>query len=198
MLFSVKAMAQDECPPNWNYVSLPIGPDPSGCEFQVEFCYKCGITGAGPGNLRVKNIKPIHPEQGCVAPDSEVWLINQLLKFYGQNCTVPPCSTNCLEVIVDKPLCFQWHTFGYMVGDDYHYYSWEEVCLGSGYCQETYKICRDYQNNNQIISCPGWVVTYQEFDVNCQEDDIEEPTEFENDFTGEKITTECFQLWGCP
>lgn len=60
-----------QCPPNWSYVSIPLGPDASDCFYQVEFCYKCGITGGDPSNLRVLAIKPINPQNGCIAPNQE-------------------------------------------------------------------------------------------------------------------------------
>lgn len=189
---SVLANAQ-QCPPGWNYVSLPFGPDPSGCTFQVEFCYKCGITGADPSNVKVLNIKPLN---GCMAPDKD-WLISQIRSNYSIFCTVPACDDRCLTIIIEFPLCFQCHTFWGYYGGTYHYTSWYEACPGSGYCLITDKICKDYQTN-QIIKCPGWITTYQTFNLNCQTEHIDCKTQFNPDFEGERITSECFKLYTCP
>lgn len=193
IIFILSFVANAQCPLGWNYVSLPFGPDPSGCTFQVDICYKCGITGADPSNLKVLNIKPLND---CYAPDKD-WLIDQLNYNYSIFCAVPPCDEGCLTTIIEFPLCFQCHTKGIYNNGIFTYLSWYEACPGSGYCLVTNKICREYLTNS-IIKCPGWVTTFQTINLNCPQNYIECPEEFDPDFEGERVTSECFKLYTCP
>jgi hypothetical protein len=175
---------------------MQFGPDPSGCYFQVDLCYKCGITGQDPSNLKVVEIRPVLNEN-CIAPEKD-WLINKIYEIYSSLCTVPPCNSGCLISIIEYPLCFQWHTIGTIINGNYSYTSWLEPCLNSGYCQVTAKLCRDYETN-QIIICPSDpLVTYEEFNVNCPNVEIPKPTQFSPDFIGERITSPCFKYETCP
>ncbi len=194
IFFTSSVEVKADCPTGWSYTSLQFGPDPSGCTFQVDFCFKCGMTGGDPSNLKVLNIKPLN---GCIAPDKD-WLVNEILKSYSEFCTVPACENGCLTTIIEFPLCMQWHTYGSLINGEYSYYSWLEACQGSGYCQITAKICRDYQTN-WIVDCPNDPVKqYQTINLNCPVTPIPEPTQFNPDFVGEKVTSECFKYYTCP
>lgn len=127
------------------------------------------------------------------------------MQEYGRFCTVPACDDengqiDCdggyLELILEYPLCFQWHTFGRFDGTEWHHYSWLESCLNSGYCQMTSRICRDY-SSGLIIKCPEYETTYEMINLNCQTTEIPPPP-FDPPFEGERVTSECFKKYTCP
>lgn len=195
VLFSVSAYAQ--CPPGWNTYSMPFGPDPSGCTWQVEFCTKCSVTGVNPLSIKVLNIAPVPPGGGCLGPDKD-WLVDQLINHVYSVCITKPCDEGCTTYIIEYPSCWQWRTRGNLNQGVYTYTSWYAPCPGSGYCQITTKRCKDPNPPGYIIPCPDWDDIYQEYNVTCP--DIvfpDEPTEFDPDFEGEMQTGPCIKLYDC-
>lgn len=198
IVFLISFAANAQCPPGWTPQTIVFGPDPSLCSWEVEFCTKCDVTGASPSVIRVLNIKPIPLGGGCLAPDKD-WLVNQLINYYYTSCTPKPCSEGCTTYLVEIPSCWQCTTLGNFYQGNYIYTSWYAPCPGSGYCQITTKVCKSSIPPYLIEKCSGWTDTYEEFDVNCpiMEPHPECPTEFEEDFEGERPTGLCIKLYNC-
>ncbi len=197
-----------QCPPGWNYVSMPFGPDPNGCAWTVEFCYKCGITGGSPANLKVIAVKPINPfNSPCTLPTADnLWLIPQLQIIYNNMCTVPPCSEGCRTFVLEMPICYQWVTYGWQNPDNsFHYSSWKQPCPTGDYCLISWKSCLDFDppppENGEIVPCsidpgPGYTLVPKV----CNQSSLSEnpPGTPNIDFVGIRFRTECHKLYECP
>jgi len=202
IIFSLEANSQ--CPPGWSSTSVQYGPEPNtGCYYQVDFCYICQVTTSGTeSTLRITKIKPLGR---CASnpPDAD-WLRTEIWDTYFNYCTIEPCTTSCIKVIIEYPICFQWHTEGWIIDGQYHYWSWLDPCPEADpsnpvntYCQSTSFLCLQ---NGQVIACPNNpTTTYQMINyLSCQANAIPEPTQFNPDFEGEKPTSECFKYETCP
>lgn len=197
-VFLLSFAANASCPPGWTTVTPTIGPDISGCYYDIELCYKCGITGANPTNIKLISLKPnvLLSPSGCFGPSKD-WLVQQIKNQYWSFCLPKPCSEGCTTYILEFPLCYEIHTMGNLYYGNYIYYSWYSPCPESGYCQITSKLCREYPSN-LIMPCPGWEDVPLTFNLNCPMIPPPPfPTVFEKDFVGEIITGPCFQMYKC-
>ncbi|MBI5326594.1 MAG: hypothetical protein HZB41_15190 [Ignavibacteriae bacterium] len=203
-LSSLSVFAQIElCPEGWSYSSETYV-DPNGCEWQIDFCYKCPVIIGGElgGSIKVLNYHLLNPaENGCMAPDQE-WATNRIISTYFSLCTIPPCSEGCLKIVSEWPLCAQWYTFGWRdLQGNYHYHNWLGECLDGDFCQRTSKKCRNA--DGYIVPCAGWLYdTYGIIEGGgyCQVEQIPAPPPPQHDFEGEQITSVCFRYIGftCP
>ncbi|OGU12345.1 MAG: hypothetical protein A2X61_01210 [Ignavibacteria bacterium GWB2_35_12] len=201
---SYYASAYDfECPENWSPATVEFGPDANGCSWVVSFCYICQIFYGGniTGYIRIMNTAPseLSKSQGCSFPEDPGWLMDELLEFYGNQCTIPACSTvYCQNIIQEFPLCWQWWIMGNYYHGKYVYYKWLEACPGGGYCQIVRKICYDYVTGQYDLDCQDWVTTYQIINLNCQTEEIPKPPDPDPPFIGTRIETECYKRYTCP
>jgi hypothetical protein len=191
-----------QCLPGWNSTTLTFGPDPNGCSWIIEFCYKCGISGADPANVKVMDIKPANPRSPCPnwTPD-ETWLRSQFMPHYALFCDIPPCSTGCRILTLEFPICYQWSTFGWQNPDlSYHYKNWKTPCINGDYCIVTWQVCRDEQTLD-IIKCPNSPdPNYQRIEYTCNRNSPwpSEPGEPSVHFTGWLQNSECYKEMDCP
>jgi hypothetical protein len=183
------------CPPGWNTSSFLTIVDLNGCQWQIDVCYKCGITGASPANVRITNIKPVPNNIGCVSPDKN-WLANQIsIIYFNTLCTIPPCDEGCQSIIIEYPTCFEWRAYGTYENGVYSYTNpYQAPCSSvNTYCQIEDRVCRDYQTGI-VQRCPNWNVRYTTYGTGCPLNYIPIPTQPYGvpNFIGENSISPCF------
>lgn len=137
-----------DCPPNWALVTFVA--DIDGCLYQITYCYKCGVTGADPSNIKVwRCAKRPYDEQpnpdscNCEAHWSQIW--EKIRQDFMQRCQIPPCYPpgELLTIVVEYPLCKK--TFNHAWQDNqgnWKNFSWEEPCnVDLYYCQFIMAVC---------------------------------------------------------
>ncbi len=67
MIFSNTCSAQS-CPPGWNTSSFLTIIDLNGCRWQIDICYKCGITMSHTASVRITYIRLEPINIGCISP----------------------------------------------------------------------------------------------------------------------------------
>ncbi|MCX7880730.1 MAG: hypothetical protein N2517_08720 [Ignavibacteria bacterium] len=95
-----------DCPPGWNE-SIIIQPYIGDCRIRIVYCYKCGITGADPSNIKITFYvwdNPQSPDCTGEIPFEVVWeairqsfynncLFNTYLRTKVKNC----CGTSNVQ-----------------------------------------------------------------------------------------------------
>ena len=175
--------AQVSCPTGYVGTTITLT-DAGGCQWSVDLCYKCDITGINPSNIKIQSIKPVLPlGTGCtgIPPSKDAMILLLLEQYYELKCdNIPDCVKDdypCAQSVwlsLDYPICWQWYNSLSVKDGVWSWSHWIQSCPGQGYCQMVWYVCRDA--NGLIVKCPGSTVTYQEIDVTCSTVWIEEPT----------------------
>ncbi|MEJ5287627.1 MAG: hypothetical protein WHV60_10500 [Bacteroidota bacterium] len=146
--FVVENKARADCPPGWDEATI-IQPYIGDCRIKIIYCYKCGVTGAEPSNIKITFYGWDNPESpDCIGeiPFEIVW--EAIRQSFFNKCQIPDCNTgNTLRVVVEYPICAKIINLGYT--------SIEIPCSFNYYCQFVMNIC--YSGNGQYqSSCEGW------------------------------------------
>ena len=144
MSVGMKSEAEAQCKSGYTYkkVTMTIG----GCPWEIEICYKCGLT--YPGEVYLIGATPIK-NPPCVA----VTLQEALDYAYGQLgnydyiinilCTntpylVPPCPTQSQKLILNYNYCWKMKKIMYHGVETIRF-----LPCGTGYCTEEITFCFD-------------------------------------------------------
>lgn len=144
-LFGIFKQVNAQCPTGWSSGFLEI--QDAGCTYYIDFCYQCTPTGYDPSNVQIITIL-----SNCSTINQQL-LEDKMRQKLGELCTIPACPGNpCLEIVIDWPLCYQWHQKRWLdENEELQYYNWLESCPGT-ICQKTNYICIDYPTGD-IIEC---------------------------------------------
>lgn len=150
---------QAQCPPGWTATSrdYEFAPD---CSVKVYFCFKCGVTGANPANIRVTDWD-VTLSTGCPSPLDipDSWFITQFSNEYLNICATPPppCGQGCIDFLIEIPTCRQWY---------YNqvpppvppppfrsFFTWNQPCVDNErWCQTILQVCYD-SSLGRVVEC---------------------------------------------
>ncbi len=181
------------CEPGYTPYSMPI--IYNGCNYIVDFCYKCSPTGADPNNVIVNGWTNM---SGSNCPDNGIkgYIDQQIKDLYFTLCDIPPCSgpNDYTEFTIGWPMCAKWVNTVWVNGNGvtqnwFHYEFCEggicygTVCLCWDYVTETaVKVCGPFYQTSQVVSCPTTVPVYPPQGMTYND-----PWE-----------TDCFVMFTCP
>jgi hypothetical protein len=193
--FAISNKAKADCPPNWGQrgITFQVG----NCLYFADYCYKCGVTGPDPGNVKVTKYGKLTgqdcDDSGITMEEVVEMMLQQISQRYLDDCTIPPCSTGTMaRFIVEYPLCHKHfnHAWTDDQGNRRHFYWWES-CNIDFYCQRVRECC--YLNNGEL-SCVYTQIQPQGSPLGCQRGLVLPPDGYTWDDDWE---TDCFYDTRC-
>ncbi len=203
--FVVGNRASADCPPNWYSASFIA--DIDGCLYLIMYCYKCGVTGPDPGNLKItfygrlpKDQQP-NPGNCPDEPDLEALkdaILEKTEQHWMQQCEFPPCDTprNMLNIVVEYPLCVRSINTAWTDHNGIRRHFVVTQSCGNYYCQYISVCCRDYSIPPPNVNCIPCVQVQPQGDpMSCSQQPPQiPPPGFTWDDSWE---TECYVGYSC-
>ena len=134
LFFFVATRSMADCPPNWQSSSFTMYDPINGCWYFVAYCYKCGVTGPDPGNIKITYYRKL--SGNCTEVNIDLILRTIAQRFFN-DCSIPECYQNDpLKVIVEYPLCQNYRNRVWTDQNGVRQQFLEvESCYSSYYCQ---------------------------------------------------------------
>ncbi|MGC9079088.1 MAG: hypothetical protein ACP5I9_10100 [Candidatus Kapaibacteriota bacterium] len=143
--------ANAECPPGWSEVEI-IQPYIGDCRIRINYCYKCGVTGADPSNIKITFYGWENPQDpDCIGeiPFEIVWeAIRQ--SFYNL-CRIPTCFEGKLRVVEEYPICQKI----IRVSENLYFTT---PCNLDVYCQFIMEVCYNLATKQYGSECIGFEI----------------------------------------
>jgi hypothetical protein len=154
-LLGMNNQANADCPQGWNSVSLTGLTLIGDCKMRIDFCYKCGVTGADPSNIKITFYgfeNPGNTDCPDEIPFDAVWEV--VRQYFMNYCIIPPCGET-LRVVVDYPICKKTINVAWQDNQQkWHHYSYEVPCsVDFYYCQFVIDICYNQDTHQYQSNC---------------------------------------------
>lgn len=189
--------AKGGCPPNWAVegISFQVG----NCLYFAEYCYRCGVTGPDPSNVKVTRYGKLPgqfcDDNGITIEDVVQAMLQRIRQRFLENCIIPPCSSGIMaRFIVEYPLCHKHFNHAWTdpsTGERKHFHWWESCNNELYYCQRITLCC--YSENNKY-DCEPLSIEPQGSALSCQQGLILPPPGYTWD---EDWETDCYLDTSC-
>lgn len=136
----------------WGFTSTTLVVPYGGCNYSVDICYRCGITGADPTNVVF-----FYPEipPGC-PPIPESTIINAILASYSTICSTPPCNSLFKRrFVIETATCRKWVNQTTVDENNVIHHNTFAVLCEAASCITEFDVCLDYSTNP-----PSWQATF--------------------------------------